>query len=138
MSELMQQPADILASLGRHWGWVLAYGIITLLAGVAVLAWPGVTLLVVAVLLGVQLIVSGIFRFVAALAPDRWDTGTAGAAWRPVVHHRAVGRSSRSVDSACAHHIPGHLLDRQRNHRSLHRPGSRYARTGLDRLHGDS
>ena len=76
MSELMQQPADMLARLGRHWGWVLAYGIITLLAGIAVLAWPGVTLLVVAVLFGVQLIVSGIFRFVAALATDDLTGGT--------------------------------------------------------------
>lgn len=65
-----QQPADMLARLGRHWGWLLAYGILTLLAAIAVLAWPGATLLVVAVLFGVQLIVSGIFRFVTALAID--------------------------------------------------------------------
>lgn len=66
----------MLARLGRHWGWVLAYGILTVLAGVAVLAWPGETLLVLAVLFGVQLIVSGIFRFVAALATDDLTGGT--------------------------------------------------------------
>jgi uncharacterized membrane protein HdeD (DUF308 family) len=55
---------------------VLAYGIITLLAGIAVLAWPSATLLVIAVLFGVQLIVSGIFRFVAALAIDDLTGGT--------------------------------------------------------------
>jgi uncharacterized membrane protein HdeD (DUF308 family) len=76
MSETMQRPADMLTRLGRHWGWVLAYGIITLLAGFAVLVWPNVTLLAVAVLFGVQLIVSGIFRFIAALASDDLTGGT--------------------------------------------------------------
>jgi uncharacterized membrane protein HdeD (DUF308 family) len=76
MSEPMQQPADMLARLGRHWGWVLAYGIVTLIAGILALAWPGETLLVVAVLFGVQLIVSGVFRFVAALATDDLTGGT--------------------------------------------------------------
>jgi uncharacterized membrane protein HdeD (DUF308 family) len=66
----------MLGRLGRHWGWVLAYGILTLLAGVGVLVWPGQTLLVLAVLFGVQLIVSGIFRFVAALASDDLTGGT--------------------------------------------------------------
>jgi uncharacterized membrane protein HdeD (DUF308 family) len=66
----------MLARLGRHWGWVLAYGILTLLAGVGVLAWPGETLLVIAVLFGVQLIISGIFRFVAALASEDLTGGT--------------------------------------------------------------
>jgi uncharacterized membrane protein HdeD (DUF308 family) len=70
MSEPLQQPAEMLARLGRHWGWVLAYGAVTLLAGIAALVWPNETLLVVAVVFGVQLIVSGIFRFVAALAID--------------------------------------------------------------------
>ena len=66
----------MIGRLGRHWGWVLAYGILTLLAGVGVLVWPGETLLVIAVLFGVQLIVSGIFRFVAALASDDLTGGT--------------------------------------------------------------
>jgi uncharacterized membrane protein HdeD (DUF308 family) len=66
----------MIARLGRHWGWLLAYGILTLLAGVFVIAWPGATLLVVAVLFGVQLIVSGIFRFGASLASDDLTGGT--------------------------------------------------------------
>jgi uncharacterized membrane protein HdeD (DUF308 family) len=74
--EPVQSPADMLARLGRHWGWVLAYGLITVLVGIAVLAWPSATLLVVAVLFGVQLIVSGIFRFVAALASGDVTGGT--------------------------------------------------------------
>jgi uncharacterized membrane protein HdeD (DUF308 family) len=62
--------ADVLAGVGRHWGWVLAFGIITLLAGLLTLAWPGRTIVVVAVLFGAQLVVAGIFRFVAAVASD--------------------------------------------------------------------
>ena len=54
----------------------MAFGVITLLAGVAVLGWPGPTLLVVAVFFGVQLIVAGIFRFVAAFAADELTGGT--------------------------------------------------------------
>jgi uncharacterized membrane protein HdeD (DUF308 family) len=55
---------------------VLSFGVITLLAGIVVLAWPGATLLVIAVLFGVQLIVGGIFRFGAAFASDDTSGGT--------------------------------------------------------------
>ena len=68
--------ADVLARASRHWGWLMAFGIISLLAGVAVLAWPGRTLIVVAVLFGVQLVVTGIFRFVAAFASEDLTGGT--------------------------------------------------------------
>jgi uncharacterized membrane protein HdeD (DUF308 family) len=69
-------PADLMAQVGRHWGFVLVFGIITVLAGVVALAWPGPTLLVVAVLFGVQLIVMGIFRFVGAFATDDVSGGS--------------------------------------------------------------
>lgn len=69
-------PADMVVRVGRHWGWVLAFGVITLLIGVAALVWPGRTLVVVAVLFGIQLIVTGIFRFAAAFASDDLTGGT--------------------------------------------------------------
>jgi uncharacterized membrane protein HdeD (DUF308 family) len=68
--------ADMLAGVGRHWGWVLTFGIVTLLAGLFTLAWPGRTIVVVAVLFGIQLVVAGIFRFVAAFASDDETGGT--------------------------------------------------------------
>lgn len=68
--------ADMLVQVGRHWGWIMAFGFITLAVGAVVLAWPGQTLLVVAVLFGVQLIVTGVFRFVAALGSDDLAGGT--------------------------------------------------------------
>ncbi len=76
MTETMQEPLDMVGRLGRNWGWVFAYGLLTLIAGIAVLAWPSETLLVLAVLFGIQLIISGIFRFVGALATDDLTGGT--------------------------------------------------------------
>jgi uncharacterized membrane protein HdeD (DUF308 family) len=66
----MRQPDEMIGRLGRHWGWVLGYGVLTVLLGIAALAWPGETLLVVAVLFGVQLIFLGVFRLVSAFAMD--------------------------------------------------------------------
>jgi uncharacterized membrane protein HdeD (DUF308 family) len=67
---LRPDPADFLGRLGRHWGWALAFGIITVIAGVVALAWPGPTLLVIAILFGIELVWLGVFRFVAAFGPD--------------------------------------------------------------------
>ncbi|HEY7429684.1 MAG TPA: HdeD family acid-resistance protein [Streptosporangiaceae bacterium] len=73
---LRADPADMLERVGRHWGWLLAFGLITVAAGIAVLVWPGKTLVVIAVLFGIQLIVAGIFRFVAAFAVHDLTGGT--------------------------------------------------------------
>jgi uncharacterized membrane protein HdeD (DUF308 family) len=74
--ELRTDAADMLAGVGRHWGWVLVFGIVTLLAGLLTLVWPGRTIVVIAVLFGIQLVVAGIFRFVAAFASDDETGGT--------------------------------------------------------------
>ena len=76
MTDTMERSTETLTRLGRHWGWLLAYGILTFLAGLAVLVWPSETLLVLAVLFGIQLIISGIFRFVGAIAVDDLTGGT--------------------------------------------------------------
>jgi uncharacterized membrane protein HdeD (DUF308 family) len=73
---LRNDVADVLAGVGRHWGWVLAFGIVTLLAGLLAVAWPGRTLVVIAVLFGVQLVAAGVFRFVAAFAADEASGAT--------------------------------------------------------------
>jgi uncharacterized membrane protein HdeD (DUF308 family) len=72
----MREPDEMLGRLGRHWGWLLGYGVLTVLAGLAALVWPGETLLVVAVLFGIQLIFSGVFRLVMALSMDDVAGGT--------------------------------------------------------------
>ncbi|GGN15639.1 HdeD family acid-resistance protein [Streptomyces fuscichromogenes] len=63
------------ARLGASWTWHLLYGLVSIVIGVTAVAWPGPTLVVLAVVLGAQLIATGVFRLVgsASLA----ETGTA-------------------------------------------------------------
>lgn len=70
-----KDPGRALAHLGRSWGWVLTFGILTLLAGVAVLAWPGLTLVLIALIVGVQVLVAGVFQFVRAFATHGMEGG---------------------------------------------------------------
>ena len=62
--------------LADHWGLVLGYGLVTLGLGVVLIVWPDATLTVFAVILAIQLIVSGVLRVVLALASDSVSGGT--------------------------------------------------------------
>ncbi|AIR99827.1 HdeD family acid-resistance protein [Streptomyces glaucescens] len=62
--------ADVLARLGRSWTWLLGSALTTLVPGVLLLVWPEATLHVLAVLIGLYLLVSGGFRFVAVFARE--------------------------------------------------------------------
>jgi uncharacterized membrane protein HdeD (DUF308 family) len=53
-----------LASIGRHWGLVLALGITSIIVGIIALVWPAATVVVLAVLVAAWLIVSGIFQVI--------------------------------------------------------------------------
>ena len=53
---------------GRGLGWLLAGGIISVLAGVAVLAWPGPTVLVVSFIIGLWALLLGVSQIVLAVA----------------------------------------------------------------------
>ena len=72
--------------LARHWGVLLAVGIVTLGLGTALAVWPGETVKVVALLLGIQLVLSGCAQLFLALAaparpgPARWAGAVAGLA----------------------------------------------------------
>jgi uncharacterized membrane protein HdeD (DUF308 family) len=59
-------PSDLLSAWGRSWGWVLGFGILTLILGILIVSWPDETVLVVAVIFGLELFISGIFRLVTA------------------------------------------------------------------------
>ncbi|MFF8832500.1 HdeD family acid-resistance protein [Streptomyces sp. NPDC015131] len=63
-------PTDVLARLGRSWTWVLASAVATLVPGVVLLVWPRATLHVVAVLIGLYLLVTGVFRLVGVFARE--------------------------------------------------------------------
>lgn len=61
-------PAEALGNLGGHWAWILGFGVLTVAAGICAVVWPGITLIAAAVVFGVQLVIAGIYRFVAAFA----------------------------------------------------------------------
>lgn len=72
MTTVDPDPVDMspegLANLGRHWGLVLGLGIVSIIIGLIAIIWPGATILVLAVLVAVWLIVSGIFQIVRGFA----------------------------------------------------------------------
>lgn len=55
---------ETLEGIGNHWGLVLVLGIASLLVGIVAVVWPGKTVLVVAVLLAIWLIVTGVFQII--------------------------------------------------------------------------
>ena len=55
----------------RHlWKSMLAWGVSTLILGVVILVWPGISILAAAVLFGIYLVLSGIAQIYAAFAFD--------------------------------------------------------------------
>ncbi|MEW1914619.1 DUF308 domain-containing protein [Kitasatospora sp. NPDC085895] len=68
-------PQDLLTGLGRSWLWPLSFGVLTLVAGIVMLAWPEETTRVVAIIIGLQLLVAGAVRFVTAFTHE---DGTGG------------------------------------------------------------
>jgi uncharacterized membrane protein HdeD (DUF308 family) len=67
-------PPRALSVLAEHWGLVLAYGLVSLGLGITLAVWPGETLKVVAILVGIQFLVSGLVRVVGAIAATSLDT----------------------------------------------------------------
>jgi uncharacterized membrane protein HdeD (DUF308 family) len=61
--------------LADHWGLVLTYGLLTIGLGLVLVLWPDETLKVLAVLIGIQFIVTGVFRLVLAVASKSLDGG---------------------------------------------------------------
>jgi uncharacterized membrane protein HdeD (DUF308 family) len=77
-------PGSPFALLKVHRGELIAVAVIGVILGIIGLVFPGPTLLTVAILFGVYLILSGVFRITTALVADRlsvglrWLTGTMG------------------------------------------------------------
>jgi uncharacterized membrane protein HdeD (DUF308 family) len=69
---------DVLRIIGKSWGWVLSFGIVTLILGVVVVIRPKDTIYAFAILLGIWLFVAGLFRIVMAIAES---DDTAGSRW---------------------------------------------------------
>ena len=60
-------PAKLLPDL---WKWTLASGVLVVLLGIMVLVWPGISILVAAILFGAYLLVTGIAQVIFAFALD--------------------------------------------------------------------
>ena len=58
----------VLARLGGSWGWLVAYGVLSVLAGIIAIIWPGATLTAIAIVFAVQLVFAAIYEFVFAWA----------------------------------------------------------------------
>ncbi|MFD4324677.1 HdeD family acid-resistance protein [Nocardioides sp. NPDC058538] len=66
---------SVFEGLGDYWGLVLAYGLVTTALGVILAVWPKQTLVVLAVIIAIQIIVSGVFRLIAAVAGSSMEGG---------------------------------------------------------------
>lgn len=60
--------ANALGQIGRNWWVLLLLGIISLGVGVIALVWPGASIVIIAILLAIWLLISGIFQVVRAFA----------------------------------------------------------------------
>jgi uncharacterized membrane protein HdeD (DUF308 family) len=61
--------------VANHWGLVLAYGLVSVGLGLVLALWPEETLVVAAVLIAIQLLVSGVFRIVMSVGARGLDGG---------------------------------------------------------------
>lgn len=70
MSQMPDTTAESLKTLGRSWGWILFFGVMTFLLGLLVVADPGGTVAFIAIVIGLQFVIAGIFRLVASLTHE--------------------------------------------------------------------
>jgi uncharacterized membrane protein HdeD (DUF308 family) len=85
----------------RPWRW-LAYaaGLVSVVAGIAAFAWPGLTLLVLAVLVAWSLVINGVVRIVASVTGrhrDLWWLGLIAGVVELLLGLWAIGAPGREV-----------------------------------------
>ena len=64
-----------MSRLADHWGLVLVYGLLTTGLGLLLALWPDATLVVLAFVLAIELIVTGVLRLVGAVASTQVEGG---------------------------------------------------------------
>ena len=80
MSVVQNDVRHVLKAIGGAWGWILAFGVIGIGAGVSMLFFTSQALYVIAIAFGIWLVVSGAYRFAGAFAvPD--ESGWLRALW---------------------------------------------------------
>jgi uncharacterized membrane protein HdeD (DUF308 family) len=75
-ADVTPEQRDVLQIVGKSWGWVLVFGVVTLGIGVVVTLHPKNTIYAFAIVLGIWLFVAGLFRIVAAIADNEDNGGT--------------------------------------------------------------
>lgn len=76
--EMDVQPGPESLLLAREWPAIMVVGVVTLGLGVTVMVWPSQTLTVLSILLGIQLVIFGLFRLIGAFANDVLSPGLVG------------------------------------------------------------
>jgi uncharacterized membrane protein HdeD (DUF308 family) len=69
------QAESMLSNVGGHWGWLLAFGLLSVVVGAALLAVPGKTLITIAIFFAAYLFVAGIFMLVRSFTRDDGSGG---------------------------------------------------------------
>lgn len=62
--DIMETEASARTAISKTWGVLLFLGLLSIVIGIVIMAWPGKTVVVVAVILAIWLVVSGIFEIV--------------------------------------------------------------------------
>lgn len=75
--ETTSAPNELLA-VARGWPIVMFVGLLTIAVGIAVVAWPDQTLVVLSVLFGIQLLLFGLFRLIGAFSSEATAPGLLG------------------------------------------------------------
>lgn len=64
------QAHGVMRAMADHWGLVLVMGILSIIIGVMAIAWPGLTLISLAILFAIWLLVAGVVDIVNAFKDD--------------------------------------------------------------------
>jgi uncharacterized membrane protein HdeD (DUF308 family) len=73
-SGMADQTESMMQAMAAHWGLVALMGILSIVIGVLAIAWPGATLLTVAIFFAAWLFISGIYSVIQSFTVDG-DTG---------------------------------------------------------------
>jgi len=64
------QAQAMMAGIAKSWGLVLVIGLLSIILGILAFAWPGATIVTVAIFFAVWLFVSGIYSIIGAFSDD--------------------------------------------------------------------
>ena len=76
MSDTKETDAGVAGlQMAREWPAVMVIGLITLVLGIIVISWPQETLTVISILIGLQLVIFGVYRLIGIFSHDATSRG---------------------------------------------------------------